>query len=637
MSLMKHRYLVLALVLALLMTFAVGCQDTAQEPEETPPVEEEIIVEEEEEEEVVEQEEYAVETYIGEADGHNGIIRVEVEVSTEPRIINVEVVEHSETEGIGDGAINNLPALIVETQDLDVDVVSGATVSSEGIVLAVRDALDKAGIDIASLQKVEVSRPANGTVSDMETDVVVVGAGAAGLSAAVAASEKGANVVLLEKMAAVGGTANFAEGIFAVESRIQRDEHVNITRDEAFELIMTYSHWRAEPRVARAFVDKSADTIKWLQDNGVGFKHLTTNNPGGIRTWHIFDGRGASMAKALESKAVDHNVQVLYETTGKKLIMDDNNQVAGVVAYDKDGNQINISSKAVIIATGGFANNPEMLAEHTNAGNAFPVGSSGKMGEGILMAWEIGADKKGEDVLQLYRPGIPGEPNDTHLSAAVRQAHLWVNIDGERFADETVIFEWPYAGNALANQPEGLMYVVFDSNTKQYMIDEGIDIGVGVMVPVGTRLDELESELEKGISQGNTFRANSIEELAGMIGVDVAAFKDSVDQYNRAYNEKHDRIFAKEHRYIQPITEGPFYAIRSQSSFLGTLGGLKINYRSEVINTENRVIPGLYAAGNDAGGMYGDSYDLTIPGGTIGFAVNSGRTAGENAVQFISR
>lgn len=468
-------------------------------------------------------------------------------------------------------------------------------------------------------------------------DVVVVGGGVAGLSAAVSAAEEGAKVILLEKMPMLGGTGNFAEGIFAVESDLQRNENVDTSRDEAFNIMMDYSHWRADAKIARAFVDKSADSIDWLEDKGVEFSHLTAINPGGLRTWHIFDGRGAAMSKALQAEAEKLGVEILLETTGKKLKMTDNNEVAGIIAVDQDGSNVNITASSVIIASGGFANNDEMLEKYTNASNVEPVGSVGKLGEGIQMAWEVGADEKGTDVLQLYRPGVPGEATDSHLSAAARQPHLWINKNGERFCNETVIFEWPYAGNALANQEDGIMHVVFDSKTKEYMMNKGIDIGVGVMVPVGTKLEELEDALKKGIENNDVVEAKTIKDLAAALEIDEEVLTETIEKYNQADEIKQDSEFAKDSKYIQSITEGPFYAIKSKSHFLGTLGGIRINDKAEVINTENNIIKGLYAAGNDAGGMYGDSYDLTIPGGTIGFAVNFGRIAGENAAEYIAK
>lgn len=474
----------------------------------------------------------------------------------------------------------------------------------------------------------------------VEADVVVVGAGAAGLSAAVAAAEGGAKVVVLEKMPAVGGTTNFAEGVFAVESRLQREKNINYSRDEAFKYLMEYTHWRANARLARAFIDKSADTINWLEENGVQFKEPAANYPGGLMTWHIVDGRGKALAQALYESAKEKGVTVMLRTAGRKLIQDDAGRITGIITKGSGGKgkEVQINTKAVVIATGGYINNKEMLDKYTTFGrDIVPVGNAQKMGEGIQMAWAAGADEFGTDVLQLYRPGIPGEGPESHLNAPARQPYLWVNKLGDRFCDETVIFSWPYAGNALANQPGRVMYVIIDEDTKQYLIEEGIDVGVGVMVPVATKLTNLESDIERGVEKGFVFVASSVKELAGKIGADPKRLQATIDEYNRMADQRQDTLFAKNPKYIRPVRTSKFYAFKAVPFALGTLGGIKINHKTEVLNKAQEAIPGLYAAGNDAGGMYGDSYDVVLSGSTLGFAVNSGRIAGENASQYIKQ
>jgi fumarate reductase flavoprotein subunit len=446
----------------------------------------------------------------------------------------------------------------------------------------------------------------------MSADIVVVGAGAAGLSAAVAASEGKAKVIVLEKTQAIGGTTNYSEGVFAVESRLQREKNINYTRDWAFKYMMDFTHWRANARLARAFIDKSADTIDWLEKQGVKFKEPAANYPGGYMTWHIIDGRGKALAQALYAKAQEKGVTVLMKTIGKELIQDSKGRIIGIKAL-ADGKEIKIDAKAVIIATGGYINNKE----------------------GIQMAWAAGADSFGTDVLQLYRPGIPGEGPESHLNAPARQPYLWVNQLGDRFCDESIIFSWPYAGNALANQPGRVMYVIFDENTKKYMMEKGIDVGVGVMVPVATKLTRLDADIQRGIDKGFVFVASSIKELAHKIKVDAKRLQATIDEYNQMADQRQDTLFVKDPKYIQPVRTPKFYAMKAVPFALGTLGGIKINHKTEVLNKNQEVIPGLYAAGNDAGGLYGDSYDVVLAGSTLGFAVNSGRIAGENALKYV--
>jgi fumarate reductase flavoprotein subunit len=212
-----------------------------------------------------------------------------------------------------------------------------------------------------------------------------------------------------------------------------------------------------------------------------------------------------------------------------------------------------------------------------------------------------------------------------------------VNQLGERFCDETVIFSWPYAGNALANQPGRVMYVIFDEKTKKYMMEKGIDVGVGVMVPVATKLTKLDSELQRGIDKGYVFVASSIKELANKMKVDPVRLQATIDEYNKMADQRQDTLFVKNPKYLQPVRKAKFYAMKAFPFALGTLGGIKINHKTEVLDKKQEPIPGLYAAGNDAGGMYGDSYDVVLSGSTLGFAVNSGRIAGESALKYIGK
>lgn len=479
----------------------------------------------------------------------------------------------------------------------------------------------------------------SGQAETLYADVVVIGSGASGLTAALTAAEGGAQVIVFEKRGVPGGTTNFAEGIFAAESKYQRAKNIAITKNEAFNYIMEYSHWRADARLVRAFVDKAPETIEWLEKQGVEFIEPAANYPGGYMTWHIVKGRGSALVKTLLARAQEKGVKVYLNTPAKKILTDEKGKIVGVMAQSRnDGQNIQVNTKAVIIATGGYANNKEMLAKYTNFGDdVVPVGNIEKTGDGIQMAWAVGAAERGVDVLQLYRPGIPGETPESHLNAPARQPYLWINSRGERFCNEGIIFSWPFAGNALANQPGRIMYVIFDENTKKYMMEKGIDVGVGVMVPVATKLTRLESELQRGLAKGYVFMADSIAELATKIAVNPAKLQETIDEYNRMCDQREDTLFGKNAKYLQPVRQPKFYAMKCLPHILGTLGGIKINHRTEVLNKKLEVIPGLYAVGNDAGGMYGDSYDVVMAGGTFGFAVNSGRIAGKNALKYIGK
>ncbi len=468
----------------------------------------------------------------------------------------------------------------------------------------------------------------------MSADVVVIGAGASGTAAAWAAAEKGLKVITLEKKAFPGGTGAFSEGIFAVESKLQRDWNYGLTKDEAFMKIMNYGHWRGNARMVRAFVDRSADTIDWMMKNGVKFEKLFSNYPNGLYTWHIYEGRGAGWINLFQDKYKKAGQTLLTETWGEKLIEKDG-RIVGVEATNKAGDKITINAKATIIATGGFFANKEMREEYLRFPNADGLAQDGKTGDGIRMAWAVGAGKEGTEVQASYRPGPRGVGTTNHVSATAKQPHLWLSPKGERFCNEIIMLEWPFAGNAL-ERIGGTMYVVYDQKTLDHMTkEEGIDLGVGVMVPVGTKLSNFEKEWDAAVKAGWAFKADTLEGLAKATGMNPETLKKTVDAYNGFCAVRHDGEFAKDAKYLREVKTGPFYAIKSVASTLGTLGGIKANERFEVVTQNEDPIPGLYAAGNDVGGMYGDSYDLLMAGSTVGFAVNSARIAVDSAEEYI--
>ena len=309
---------------------------------------------------------------------------------------------------------------------------------------------------------------------ELTVDILVAGAGAAGLSAAVAASEGQARVLVLEKMKMPGGTAIGAEGMFAAESRHQLRKNISVTKNEVFRNIMEYSHWKANPRLVRAYVEKSADTLAWLEKMGVTFTDVRTAALGGAMTWHIFKGRGASVIKALKENLLRQGGEIRPSSCVKELLMESNGKIGGAIAGSESGPNLKIKSKAVVIATGGFANNKKMLAEYTDCGeNAVAIGNNGKMGEGLKMAWAAGAAKAGAGVVQLRGPVMEGEKVDSALNAVTKQPYLWINLEGERFCDESIVTNWPHAGNALAAQPKQTLFLIIDTNTRKYLGRKG--------------------------------------------------------------------------------------------------------------------------------------------------------------------
>jgi fumarate reductase flavoprotein subunit len=476
-----------------------------------------------------------------------------------------------------------------------------------------------------------------------EAEAVVIGSGAAGLAAAVTLAEGGAKVIVFEKQRSLGGTSNFFHGMFAVESNMQRERYITYSRDQAFKSIMEYSHWRANPRLVRAIVDESAGTIAWLQKQGVEFSDATINMPDAPQTYHLVKGKGEAIIKALTTRAKELGVTIVPATPVKQ-ILKAGDRISGVIAAENE-EDVPVRTKAVVIASGGYANNKEWIKKYAGFDldvNLIPIGNVDKTGDGIRMAFEAGAAAEGLGVLELFRVGPigPGFVMGSHIEHAAVQPNLWVNPQGERFCDESITFYDTTVGNASARYREGNTYSIFDGSIIKQLMESGIDKSLTMDLPPGSRVGDLDRELSVALGNRSSevFKADSIEELAEKIGVDPAVLKATLDEYNRFCEKGHDDLFAKDPKYLRPIRGPQFYAVRTRTVFLGTLGGIKINQKTEVLDKKDRVIPGLYAAGYDAGGMYGDGYSIKDSSGlSSSFAVNSGRIAAKNALKFIGR
>lgn len=474
------------------------------------------------------------------------------------------------------------------------------------------------------------------TLSVTGKDVVIAGAGGSGIAAALMLAEGEAKVVVFEKMPLAGGSTVYVEGTFAAESEMQWKRNIRVTRDQAFKEMMEYSHWRANAALARAIVDKSGGTISWLEKQGVEFIEPSADWPGGPRVWHLYKGLGGAMMKVLVANAIKKGVEIHYETSVKRLVREGNGPVTGVIVEDKAGKTTKVEAKAVIIATGGYANNKEWIKKYTGFDlgvNLFPLGYYDKTGDGIEMAWAAGAAEEGIEVL-LFSIGTPrGFGLEDHMLGAAAQPMLWINRNGVRFCDEDIIENMIHTGNAMSRQPGGYIFKIFDENTRKYWAENG-GFGAGMYCAPRTPLTKLGAEMKKAVrnKNPNVFIADTPEELADKMGVDRKVFKKTVEEYNGFCDKGHDDQFATNPVYLRPVRTPQLYALKCFPDFLGTHGGIKINERTEVLDGSDKVIPGLYAVGNDAGGIFGDSYDINASGIGSSFAINSGRIAGENAL-----
>jgi fumarate reductase flavoprotein subunit len=477
--------------------------------------------------------------------------------------------------------------------------------------------------------------------SAIETDVVVVGSGASGLAAALEAAQGGARVVVFEKQLSLGGTSNFFEGMFAAGSAMQKEKFIAYSSDQAFKNFMEYNHWLVEARLVRTLIDRSAENIDWLKALGVEFVEVTINMPDAPRTYHVVKDKGQAVVKALALKAKERGV-VIKTAAPVKQILKGKKGPSGVVV-ELDGKDTVVACRAVVIASGGYANNAEWINRYTGhelGRTVTPMGNTGKMGDGIRMAWEMGAAAEGMGVLHLLRvaPYGPEFPFMNAVEGAAIQPVLWVDPRGERFCDEGIAYYDTSLGNVNSRYKQGYTFCIFDDTIKKHFMEKGVFRGMGTIVPPGARLRNLDEELERFLSLNSKefFGADSVDALAQKMEVDPQVLKATVDRYNTFCAQGYDAEFAKDREYLIPLHGPRFYAAKARTCFLGTMGGIKVNHKTEAVDAYGAPIAGLYAVGLDAGGLHAESYSMRDTSGiTSAFAVISGRVAGENAAKHL--
>jgi len=476
-------------------------------------------------------------------------------------------------------------------------------------------------------------------MKELNADVIVVSAGTAGLAAAVTAAEGGAKVVAFEKSGRTGGTAIMGSGIFAVESRIQKIKQMALTREEAFKIYMDFCHWHVNARLVKALIDKSADTIDWLEKMGVQFFDISSHGIGNYHTQHTVEapefpdrmiGRAAKMMQVLEERAVSLGVTILLKTPVGRLIREES-RVTGVFAREESGEEIRASAGAVILATGGHSI------------GALP-GMVAGIGDGIRMAKEIGAAVQENGIpdrgqREVLRPPFAGRHRKgfSSLLFAFQQPVLVVNRLGERFMNEELMLNVLFHSNAINRQPERLAFVIFDEDTKN-IFKKAFDIVPGGAQQPFSSAPDFDSELSELLQDSPevVVKAESIEELCQKTGIDQTGLWLTLREYNYACDTGRDETFNKSPRYLKPVRKPPFYASRITGRPSPDWSGIKVNYKTEVLDSDCHIIPGLYAAGMDiACELYHDTYPIILPATAMGFALHSGRIAAENALRYL--
>lgn len=465
-------------------------------------------------------------------------------------------------------------------------------------------------------------------------DVIVVGGGAAGFTAAYQASHRGLSVLVVEKGHNTGGSGEYIEGAFAVDSYLQKEHHVKLTKEDVLNEELNYSHYRADTKVWQEYIAASADIIKWLKDLGVEYLDVAPLGSG-YRTWHLFKGLGkAVIHNVLEPKAKEQGTDVVTSTTVTKVNLDQDGQVTSVVLENlATHSQKTVATKAVVLATGGYLNNQELIKNetHYDPDQLIPVNSEKNTGDGLKLAWAAGAQKYAMGTAMLFggylkdhtKPGYVYRYSELN-GAADQQSLLWVNENGERFVNEEVVDNFALAGNALFTQ--GKVFTILDQSTIDYLNDEHIYKPMGTWDYHDTRLPHLKEEIQQAFAENAPYltKANSVHELAQKIG--LVDLEKTVTRYNQLAHDGQDLDFGKKADFMIPVENGPFYAIELGIGAFCTMGGLKTDTEHKVLDKDGKPITGLYAAGNDAAGMLiGDTYGPNMPGTEAGFVFYSGK------------
>lgn len=558
---------------------------------------------------------YKAGTYTATADGNNGPVNVEVTVS-DSAITEVKVLEQAETPSIAGPALERIPAAIKDNQSLGIDTVAGATITSTAILTAATDAIKQAGGDVEALKAVPVKKEEGTTAGDMSCDVVVLGAGGAGLSAAIEAKDQGADkVILLEKMAAIGGTTFTSQGVIgAYDSKLSKEMNIELTFEQMYDNLMSNAAYHLDPKLTTITVQKSGETIDWLTERvGFVFNDIKVGY-GPLQMMHSLEGGGAAMAEPFNKAIADAGVELMLETEATEILTNADGSVSGVKAV-KGGTEFTITAKSVVVATGGYAYNPELTARFSpELAGTFGIGFPGATGEGIMMANAVGAAISHTDdmmcVLKDYE--IMAEHNGNSATAnnygfMALTNMILVGAAGTRFVNEK---DQGYMTQKL-NSP------IFDQMHKD-------ELGYVWAISDQAAVDA-SGRTKRGMDLP-FLTANTPAELAALMGVDAAGLEKTINDFNTYVDEGYDKEFRRGAEEMAKLT-APYVAVAQVPCEIITYGGILRDENAQVLRADGSVIPGLFTAGEA-------SANSAYMGFTLANCFAWGRIAGAGAANY---
>ena len=555
-------------------------------------------------------------------------------------------------------SLSSSPAKSSEGNTINLDSISGATITSNAFVEAAKAALTEAGLNPDDYMA-KADKTANGETVSYDADVVVIGAGGAGMTAAMTAADAGQKVVILESQAMVGGNSARATGGMNAAKTVYQDENefdqaagVEKTLATAAEkyadnetitaLAKTVSEqWAAyqanptgyfdsvelmeldtmvggkginDPELVKTLCEGTADAIDWLDENGITLHNVSSFGGASVKRIHRpvnEEGKvvsvGAYMIPLLQENCEKRGIDIVLNTTVDTILTDANGAAVGVSGTDKDGNTVVVNAKSVILATGGFGANLDMVTQYKPELAGFmTTNAAGAQGQGIEMATAIGAGTVDMDQIQIH-PTVEANTAALITEGLRGDGAILVNANGERFIDEVGTRDVVSAAEIA--QPGSYSWLIVD----QAMADAS-------------------SVIQGYIKKGYTKTGATYEELAKELDIDPAAFANTMETWNSYVEAKNDPDFGRT-SFANPLNNGPYYAIKVTAGVHHTMGGVTINSATEVLKEDGTVIPGLFAAGEVTGGVHGAN---RLGGTAVADFVVFGRIAGESAANYAS-
>ena len=593
--------------------------------------------------------------FTGTAKGFGGDVSVTLTL-TDGAITGCTAEGKDETQGVGSQAIAKMPGEIAESGSIAVDGVSGATITSTAIKEAAAAALTAAGLNPDDY-KTAVENNATAEDSTVDADVVVVGAGGAGMTAAITAAAEGKSVVILESQSMVGGNSVRATGGMNAGKTVYQDENefgesagVEKTLKTAAEkyadnetitaLAKTVSEqWAAyqanptgyfdsvelmeldtmiggkginDPELVETLCANSADAIDWLDEHGITLHNVSSFGGASVKRIHRpvnAEGKtvsvGSYMIPLLQENCEKAGVKMMLDTTATEILTDANGAAVGVKATGASGETVTVNAKAVVLATGGFGANLDMVVKYKPELKGFmTTNAPGIQGQGIEMAQAIGAATVDMDQIQIH-PTVEANTAALITEGLRGDGAILINEEGQRFIDEV-----------------GTRDVVSAAEIAQ--------TGSYSWLVVDQAMADASSVIQGYIKKGYTVTGSTYEELGKAMGVDAAAFAETMEKWNGYVEAKNDPDFGRT-SFANPLNTAPYYAVKVTAGVHHTMGGLKINANTEVLNEKGEVIPGLFAAGEVTGGVHGAN---RLGGNAVADFTVFGRIAGAAASDY---